>query len=115
MVFAEDPMAELDWAKYQGGKFRRTTGKKLWGEKADRVLMGGPDAEKLDAVFFISVPKVWMESAIEVDGRPLIRIVPPVLLTHKKYCGKDRIQKLCILKRGVEVLEELEPEALQPE
>jgi len=40
------PMTVLQWDHYQGGAFRETTGKALWGEKAAHVLVGGRDADK---------------------------------------------------------------------
>ena len=33
---------------YCGGKFRENVGKALWGRKWDRVLDGGPDADKVE-------------------------------------------------------------------
>ena len=46
---------DLDWDQYQGGGFRARVGRELWGEKADSVLVGGSDEDKLDVVFLIKV------------------------------------------------------------
>ena len=40
---------------YCGGKFRENVGKALWGQKWDRVLDGGPDADKIEVTNSISI------------------------------------------------------------
>jgi hypothetical protein len=100
-------MTALGWDRYQGGKFRPTAGQKLWGAQADRVLEGGPDADKLDLVFFIAVPKVWIENAVAVPGRKLIKIITPDLLQERggcHYCPLNKLKRVYILKRGVEAV-----------
>eukprot|EP01047_Picozoa_sp_COSAG01_P016036 COSAG01_NODE_811_length_13417_cov_6.641012_8_plen_1526_part_00 len=80
VVHADDsvggPMGALDWAQWQGGAFRPTTGAQLWGEKAADVQVGGKDEDKLEIVFFIRIPKIWLDASMAVEGRPLIRILP---------------------------------------
>ena len=39
---------QLDWEQYQGGKFRETTGRALWGEKWHELLEGEKCANKVD-------------------------------------------------------------------
>ena len=40
---------------YCGGKFRENVGKALWGQKWDRVLDGGPDADKIEVTNSIPI------------------------------------------------------------
>eukprot|EP01045_Picozoa_sp_COSAG04_P050768 COSAG04_NODE_20742_length_387_cov_0.895833_1_plen_100_part_01 len=39
---------EMGWDQHQGGEFRATVGRELWGEKAADVAANGKDAHKLD-------------------------------------------------------------------
>eukprot|EP01047_Picozoa_sp_COSAG01_P052790 COSAG01_NODE_5588_length_4161_cov_133.480059_2_plen_344_part_00 len=59
VVYKKDacPLTELRWDQYQGGEFRRKTGEELWGEKAELVMPGKQDADKLDVCFLIAVPE----------------------------------------------------------
>ena len=89
------PMTVLQWDQYQGGAFRETTGKALWGEKAAHVLVGGRDADKLDVVFFIALPQLWIDGAFTVPGRELIRIIKNSLhrpLPHPVPAARPRPQ-----------------------
>ena len=91
-------MTVLQWDHYQGGAFRETTGKALWGEKAANVLVGGRDADKLDVVFFIAVPQLWIGGAFTVPGRELIRIIKKDMLHDPedwcRYLKKTHIKKV---------------------
>jgi hypothetical protein len=112
VVFSDSqdgPLAELNWDKWQGGEFRATTGKQLWGEKWESVRVGGSDEGKLDVVFFIAVPTVWVDVAAKVEGRPLIRIIPSLLLTEHQghhWLQKGKIVKIYILRRDEEIVME---------
>ena len=112
VVFSDSqdgPLAELNWDKWQGGEFRATTGKQLWGEKWESVRVGGSDEGKLDVVFFIAVPTVWVDNAAKVEGRPLIRIIPSLLLTEHQghhWLQKGKIVKIYILRRDEEIVME---------
>ena len=105
----DGPLAELKWDKWQGGEFRATTGRQLWGEKWESVLVGGSDEDKLDVVFFIAVPTIWVKSAAKVEGRALVRIIPSSLLTEYQghhWLQKGRIVRSYILKRDAEIVME---------
>jgi len=105
----DGPLAELNWDKWQGGEFRATTGKQLWGEKWESVLVGGENEGKLDVVFFIAVPTVWVDFAAKVEGRPLIRIIPSQLLTEHQghhWLQKGKFVKIYILRRDEEIVME---------
>jgi hypothetical protein len=93
------PPHEMGWEKYQGGAFRATVGREIWGEKASNVLVGGCDARKLDVVFLIRVPKAWIEheGGRGVPGRPAIRIIPLSYL-HQHHDGSYYLQKRKIVK-----------------
>ena len=75
----------MGWEQYQGGNFRATVGAALWGEKATDVAVGGPDAAKLDVVFLIKIPKVWIDHACRRCAwtRESIKIVPRSFLIQK--------------------------------
>ncbi len=96
------PPHEMGWEKYQGGAFRATVGRELWGEKASNVLLGGCDAHKLDVLFLIKVPRIWIEGGRGVPGRPAIRIIPlSFLYEHEDgffYLQKQKIVKCYVLK-----------------
>ena len=96
---------EMGWDQYQGGEFRSTVGRELWGEKAADVAAGGEDAHKLDVVFLIKIPKQFLDGAKGVPGRASIKIVPPHFLMEKggdHYLQKEHIIKGYILKRDAE-------------
>eukprot|EP00802_Teleaulax_amphioxeia_P010990 Tamp_11020.p1 GENE.Tamp_11020~~Tamp_11020.p1 ORF type:complete len:399 (+),score=82.99 Tamp_11020:275-1471(+) len=107
-----DPMTALQWDRYQGGAFRETAGKALWGEKAADVLVGGSDADKLDVAFFIAVPQPWIDDASTVPGRELIRIIKKYMLHDPttgsdsdkgfRYLKKTHIKKVYILKKDAD-------------
>ena len=102
----DGPLAELRWGKWQSGEFRATTGRQLCGEKWQSVLVGASDDDKLDVVFFIAVPTIWVKSAAKVEGRPLVRIIPSSLLTEYQghhWLQKGRIVRSYILKRDAEM------------
>jgi hypothetical protein len=95
---------ELEWDQYQGGGFRARVGRELWGEKADTVLVGGSDEEKLDVVFLIKVHESQLNAAIKVPGRDVIRVIPPDVLVEQHgyhWLPKEKIVKAFILKKGV--------------
>lgn len=95
---------ELDWAPYQSGQFRASTGQALWGQKAADVLLGGKDDDKLDMVFFISVPQSYFDASVKVPGRDLIRILPASVLYEqdgKHYLQKEKIVKSYILAKSI--------------
>jgi len=99
------PPHEMGWSSYQGGKFRETVGRKLWGEKYENVLEGGSDAEKLDVVFFLKVPNIWVEQGILVPGRDCIAGIRSAMLYSKdefSWLQKDKIVKGYILKKGAQ-------------
>ena len=103
----DGPLAELDWDKWQGGDFRATTGKQLWGEKWESVVVGGSDEDKLDVVFFIAVPTVWVDAAAKVEGRSLIRIIPAHLLSEHqghRWLQQGNIARVYILRRDAELV-----------
>ena len=52
------PPHEMGWEQWGGGDWRETLGKKLWGEKWQEVLPGGPHADKLEMVIVVEVPGV---------------------------------------------------------
>ena len=105
-----NPMAKLEWDANQGGRFRSTTGKKLWKEKADYVLPGGIDQNKLDVVFFLAVPCEWINNAAQVPGRELIRIIKQAMLWEPEpadgycYLKTKFIKRVYILKQGAELV-----------
>ena len=105
----------LEWDSYGKNRgseltFREKTGKELWGKKWQDVLEGAKDADKLDMVFFIKVQKAFIDSAVDVPGRPFIKIISPSVLTENqkddeddnKYLDKKNIVKSYILKEGWE-------------
>jgi hypothetical protein len=95
----------MDWDQHQGVKFRGTVGARLWGEKAADVAVGGDDAEKLDVVFLIGIPKAFIDGATGVPGRETIKIVPRAFLQEKAgqfYLQKEKIVKGYILKQDAE-------------
>ena len=49
------PPHEMGWEQWGGGDWRETLGKKLWGEKWQEVLPGGPHADKLEMVIVVKV------------------------------------------------------------
>ena len=105
----DGPLKELKWDKWQGGEFRATTGRQLWGEKWESVLVGESDEDKVDVVFFIAVPTIWVKSAAKVEGRPLARIIPSSLLTEYQghhWLQKGKIVRSYILKRDAEIVME---------
>lgn len=93
---------ELGWDKFQGGDFRKSTGEALWGEKANDLLLGGKDADKVDLVFLVKIPRFMLDASMEVPGRPLVRIIPAsVLYEHtadeRHYLQKEKITKTYVL------------------
>ena len=95
---------ELGWEREQGGDFRGTVGRELWGEKAGDVREGGRDAAKLDVVFLIKIPTAWLTAAGRVPGRDAIKILPRDFLYQRGnhfYLQKERIVKGYILKKDV--------------
>ena len=108
-----DPMTALQWDRYQGGAFRETTGKALWGEKAAHVLVGGCDDDKLDVVFFIALPQLWIDGAFTMRGRELIRIIKKDMLHDPedgcRYLKKTHIKKVYILKKDAVLEVDCEP------
>lgn len=96
----ECAMTVLGWEQYQGGKFRSTAGELLWGEKASNVLEGGQDADKLDVVFLLAVQKQWIEAAVTVPGRELIKVVPPSQLEEHDgfhFCPLSKVKRVYVL------------------
>ena len=60
-------------------------------------------------VFFIAVPTVWVDNTAKVEGRPLIRIIPSLLLTEHQghhWLQKGKIVKIYILRRDEEIVME---------
>ena len=49
------PPHKMGWEQWGGGLWRETLGKKLWGEKWQEVLPGGPQADKLEMVIVVKV------------------------------------------------------------
>jgi hypothetical protein len=102
------PPHEMCWEKYQGGAFRATVGREIWGEKASNVLVEGCDAHKLDVVFLIKVPRAFIAGGRDVPGRPAIRIIPLSFL-HQHHDGsyywpKHKVVKCYVLKPDQEEL-----------
>ena len=96
----------MDWEKYQGGNFRSTVGRERWGEKAGNVMEGKCDADKLDVVFFIKIPKAFLKGAGSVPEREAIKILPPEFLMEKEkhfYLQKEKMVKGYILKKDAPV------------
>lgn len=94
---------QLDWEQYQGGKFRETTGRALWGEKWHELLEGEKCANKVDMLFFIKIPEMWFTQAAAIPGRPLARVIPSSALYEHDghhYLQKTRIVKSYVLKKG---------------
>ena len=86
---------------------RTPSGKQLRGEKWESVRVGGSDEDKLDVVFFIAVPTVWVDAAAKVEGRSLIRIIPAHLLPEHqghRWLQKGNIVRVYILRRHAELV-----------
>jgi len=111
VVASQCPMgAALNWSPYQGGQFRETTGRKLWGDKASEVMANGCNCSKLDVVMWLAVRRQWLDAATVVQGRELIRIIKPEDLAEDPEIAKsDRwllkryIKKVYILKEGADL------------
>ena len=86
------------------------TGGQATGQWPWEPHLGAKDADKLDMVFFIKVQKAFIDSAVDVPGRPFIKIISPSVLTENqkddeddnKYLDKKNIVKSYILKEGWE-------------
>eukprot|EP01045_Picozoa_sp_COSAG04_P000818 COSAG04_NODE_23_length_37908_cov_41.289825_12_plen_607_part_00 len=96
---------EMGWDQYQGGEFRSTVGRELWGEKAGDVAVGGKDAGKLDVVFLIKIAKNVLTGAHAVPGRKTIRILNSssgglMAQGDNHFLQKESIVKAYILKKG---------------
>jgi hypothetical protein len=102
-------MTKMGWKQYQGGFFRETVGKELWGEKWQDVLEGGSDANKVDVVIWAAVPTSLIETATKVPGRRSIRIVKKELLHNPcdgsvhRFLLKSSFRKVYILKKGAKI------------
>ena len=63
------PPHNLSWEPYCGGDFRATVGKALWGEKWQRVLEGGTDADKIEEQAAVDQIVHATDAAILESGR----------------------------------------------
>ena len=57
LFMCKKPPHEMGWDKYGGPTWREGVGKKLWDTKWEEVLLGGPHADKLEAVIIVKIPK----------------------------------------------------------
>ena len=55
LFVCKTPPHETGWDKYGGPAWREGVGKKLWGENWEDVLLGGPDADKLEVVIIVKI------------------------------------------------------------
>ena len=104
MQHGRTPMTMLGWRQYQGGMFRDVIGAALWGEKAEDLRLGAKDADKVDVVFWASVPAEHAKRGTKVDGRPFIRIIDREDLHDAnhgpiRYLPKKRFWKVYVLKK----------------
>jgi len=104
------PMGLLAWEPGQGGKFRETAGRELWGKQASDLRLGGSKADKLDVVLWVAVNRDWIARALLThDGRALVRIIRPVDLWEPEiedgscYLRKKFIKQVYVLKAGAEL------------
>jgi hypothetical protein len=99
---------QLGWDQYQGGKFRERTGRELWGENWRHLLEGGEDADKVEIVFYLKIPRAWYDQAPAIPGRELARIIAPELLYESdgsRWLQKEKIVKSYVLLRDAPELE----------
>ena len=68
---------------------------------------------RLDVVFFIAVPQLWIDGAFTVPGRKLIRIIKKDMLHDPDdgfhYLKKKNIKKVYVLKKDAELKVDCEP------